>query len=491
VDVSITAAPMLQDGLAAFNIVLRDVSEAKLAAAQAAKLAAIVLSSPDAIFTTTLDETITSWNPGAVALYGYTADEMIGRSVEVLMPPGHEGEPLDLIDRILASEPLVRYETRRLRKDGSLVDVMLTLFPIHDEQGGISAISVLAHDITERKRLEQERLSAEKVFRDTFERTTIGIAHLGLDGTWLRVNQTLCDLLGYSREELMATTFIQITYPDDLGEAERTFQKLMSGKESAYSADKRYLRKDGSFVWTHIDVSLLRKEDGTPDYAVTIIDDITERRQTEEQLAWQAERISRMLTSVVDVASSIVELRDPYTAGHQRRVSELAVKIAERLGISGREIDDIRVAGLLHDMGKAAIPAEILSKPGALSPVEFDLIRGHSEAGYRLAVSANMAEPIAEMIYQHQERCDGSGYPRGLTGDHMLPGSKVIAIADVVEAMVSHRPYRPALGVEAALAEIERGTGTLYDAVASDACMRVFNEDGFEFSEPWGARGSL
>jgi PAS domain S-box-containing protein len=484
VDVSITATPMLHDGLAAFNIVLRDVSEARLLAAQAAKLAAIVLSSPDAIITKTLDDVIVSWNPAAEALYGYTADEMIGRSVEVLMPPGHEGEPLDLIARIVAGEPLVRYETQRLRKDGSLMDVVLTLFPIRDEKGGISAISVMAHETTEQKRLEQERLHAESIFRDTFERTTIGIAHMGTDGTWLRVNQTLCDLLGYSREELLAITYLGIVHPDDIEEAHHAIRRLGSGEDSLYSADKRCLRKDGSFVWTHMDISLIRKADGTPDFSVTIIDEITERRRAEELAAQQSERIERTLNSVVDIASSIVEMRDPYTAGHQRRVSELAVKIAERLGMSGHEVDDILVAALLHDMGKTAVPAELLTKPGALSPVEFALIKAHPEAGYRLAVSANMPELISEMIYQHQERCDGSGYPRGLKGDQMLIGAKVIAIADVVEAMSSHRPYRSALGTVAALAEIERGAGTLYDARASEACMSVFNEDGFEFSEP-------
>jgi HD-GYP domain-containing protein (c-di-GMP phosphodiesterase class II) len=140
------------------------------------------------------------------------------------------------------------------------------------------------------------------------------------------------------------------------------------------------------------------------------------------------------------------------------------------------------VAGLLHDIGKSGIPVEILAKPGQLSPIEFELIRGHPEAGYRLAVSANMAKPIADMIHQHHERCDGSGYPQGLMGDQTLEGAKIIAVADVIEAMMSHRPYRSALGIKAALAEIERGTGTLYDAWVVEACTRVFKEDGFEFS---------
>ena len=150
--------------------------------------------------------------------------------------------------------------------------------------------------------------------------------------------------------------------------------------------------------------------------------------------------------------------------------------------MSDLEVADIRVAGLLHDIGKAAVPTELLGKPGVISPTEFELIKGHAEAGYRIAVSANLEEPIPELIYQHHERCDGSGYPRGLVGDQTLVGAKVLSVADVVEAMVSYRPYRPALGIEAALAEIERGAGRLYDADVSTACVALFRERGFEFS---------
>jgi HD-GYP domain-containing protein (c-di-GMP phosphodiesterase class II) len=187
------------------------------------------------------------------------------------------------------------------------------------------------------------------------------------------------------------------------------------------------------------------------------------------------------LNSAVDIASSIVELRDPYTAGHQQRVSELAVRIAEGLRMSDSEVGDIRVAGVLHDMGKAAIPTEILSKPGKLSPTEFSLIKAHAEAGYRLAVAAKLAEPISEMIYQHHERLDGSGYPRELAGKEISIGSRVLAVADVMEAMMSHRPYRPALGIEAALEELERGAGVLYDAEVVKICADLFLGGHFEF----------
>ena len=174
-------------------------------------------------------------------------------------------------------------------------------------------------------------------------------------------------------------------------------------------------------------------------------------------------------------------MRDPYTAGHQRRVAELGVRIMQELGATASQTEEVRLAALIHDVGKVSVPAEVLTKPSKLSPVEFELMKGHSEAGYRIIASADMEGQTAELIYQHHERCDGSGYPRGLTEDQLLPEAKVLMVADVVEAMVSHRPYRAALGLDAALAEIERGAGTLYDPAVCSACARIFRDGTFSF----------
>ena len=203
----------------------------------------------------------------------------------------------------------------------------------------------------------------------------------------------------------------------------------------------------------------------------------------EEEILRQMERVDRTLASVIEIAGSIAEARDPYTAGHQLRVSEISVRISQEMGMSAEQTEEIRVAALIHDVGKMSVPAEILSKPGQLSPMEFELIKGHAEAGYRIISSANMEGPAAEIVYQHHERCDGSGYPRGLKADDLLTESKVLMVADVVEAMMSHRPYRPGLGIDAALAEVERGAGAGYDADVCRACVRIFREQGFVLSE--------
>lgn len=195
------------------------------------------------------------------------------------------------------------------------------------------------------------------------------------------------------------------------------------------------------------------------------------------------ERLLGIFHRVVEAFSRAMEYRDPYTSGHQRRVAELACAVAERMGLDGYLREGLRVAGLLHDVGKSlVVPMEILSKPGKLSEAEFALIKMHPKAGYDILSPVDFPWPVAEAVYQHHERLDGSGYPRGLKGEEIIPEARILAVADVVEAMTSHRPYRPALGLEEALGEIKGGKGKLYDPEAVEACLKVF-EEGFPFSQ--------
>jgi HD-GYP domain-containing protein (c-di-GMP phosphodiesterase class II) len=179
---------------------------------------------------------------------------------------------------------------------------------------------------------------------------------------------------------------------------------------------------------------------------------------------------------------SAVEMRDPYTAGHQLRAANLACAIATEVGLPKEKIDGIRMAGSIHDIGKISIPAEILSKPTKLTNVEFSLIKEHSRSGYEILKDVESQWPLAQIVYQHHERMDGSGYPRNLKGDEIIIEARIMAVADVVEAMASHRPYRPGLGIDSALAEIEKNKGTLYDNNIADACLRLFREKGFQLT---------
>ena len=213
--------------------------------------------------------------------------------------------------------------------------------------------------------------------------------------------------------------------------------------------------------------------------------DITEQHEAQEELERHAGRLRLTMEGAVLAMGNIVERRDPYTAGHERRVAELAVAIATRLGMSGGELDGLRLAALIHDVGKISVPAEILSKPGRLTENEFELIKVHAQAGHDVLQTIAFDQPVAGMVLQHHERLDGSGYPDGLRGDDILPGARVMAVADVYEAMISHRPYRPGLPTEAAVAELRDGAGVRYDPLAVEACLQTLDE-GFAFTAVYG-----
>ncbi len=209
------------------------------------------------------------------------------------------------------------------------------------------------------------------------------------------------------------------------------------------------------------------------------IRDITERKQIELREHEVASRIEHAMLGTIDVVSRMMDLRDPYTSGHERRVGEVAAAIAAEMGLDADTQRGLRVAGNLHDVGKITVPAEILSKPGKLSALEFEMIKGHAELGYQVLKDIDFPWPVAEVAYQHHERIDGSGYPRGLKGDAILIDARIMAVADVVEAMSSHRPYREGMGIDKAVADIERGRGTIYDAKVADACVRLFRDKGY------------
>ena len=198
--------------------------------------------------------------------------------------------------------------------------------------------------------------------------------------------------------------------------------------------------------------------------------------------AQQAIKLRETLESAIGALAATVEQRDPYTAGHQRRVAGLAVAIGREMGFADDRLTGLHVAGTIHDIGKISVPAEILSRPGKLSAVEFELIKGHAQAGYEIIKGVDFPWPVAQAIRQHHERLDGSGYPQGLKGDQVILEARILAVADVVEAMSSHRPYRAGLGVDFALKEIEDKRGQLFDPAVVDACLRVFRERSFAFA---------
>jgi putative nucleotidyltransferase with HDIG domain len=209
--------------------------------------------------------------------------------------------------------------------------------------------------------------------------------------------------------------------------------------------------------------------------------ELAQRKSAEERAQESVVKLKRMLDEIVQALAGVVQIKDPYTSGHQRRVVQLATLIGQEMGLSPPRVDAIRVSGLLHDIGKIYVPAEILSKPGQLSDPERKIIQSHCQVGFDLLRGISFEWPVAQIVLQHHEQLDGSGYPQGLKGGEILIEARVLRVADVVEALSSHRPYRPAFGVEFALAEIASLGGTSFDPEVVEACLTLFREKTFSF----------
>ena len=239
-------------------------------------------------------------------------------------------------------------------------------------------------------------------------------------------------------------------------------------------------RKDGTLIPVSISSSSVLIS-GKTHGRIVLYQDISQRKQAEQKVEEGYKKLQKTMEATINTISKIIETRDPYTAGHQNKVSKLATAIAQEIQLSEEEIKGIRIASLVHDIGKMSIPAEILSKPSRLSDLEFNLIKNHPKIGYDILKKIDFSWPVAKIVLHHHEKIDGSGYPRGLIDKKILLEAKILCVADVVEAMSSHRPYRPALGINKALEEISQNRGILYDPEVVDACIKLFKEKGFKF----------
>lgn len=258
-------------------------------------------------------------------------------------------------------------------------------------------------------------------------------------------------------------------------------RKILRGEGSDLSGETILVSKRGNK--TPIDPRLepIKNEGGNVTGIVLAFTDITDRKKAEEELKRSFELQKIAMEGTVRAIAYTIETRDPYTAGHQRRVTKLACTIGEEMGLSKGHIEGLRMSGELHDIGKIHVPAEILSKSGQLSEAEYTIIKSHAQVGHDILKTIEFPWPIAKIVLQHHERMDGSGYPQGLKGKDILLEAKILAVADVIEAMATHRPYRPALSIEESLNEIAKNRGSLYDPRVVDICIKVFKEKNFQF----------
>jgi PAS domain S-box-containing protein/putative nucleotidyltransferase with HDIG domain len=327
-----------------------------------------------------------------------------------------------------------------------------------------------------RQKAEAALRDSEERYRSYVESAPYGVFVSDEQGRYLEVNNAAAEITGYSRKELARMSIADVVAPESLEWSRQQFARLVDCGRS--SGNGLFLRKDGMKVNGRVDSVRL----SATRYLGFLVD-VSEQERGKAELKAGAVQLKRTLKAAVASLGATTELRDPYTAGHQRRVAELAGAIAVELGWDEGRIETLNTSALLHDVGKIVVPAEILAKPGRLTDTEMMLIRLHAAVGADVVADIDFQGAVAETIRQHHERLDGSGYPAGLRGEAILPEARVLAVADVVEAMISHRPYRPALPVEEALTEVERGAGVLYDAEAAAACVRLLREKGFTLGD--------
>ncbi len=646
--------------------ILRDISERKRAEQEMRLLAAIVESSDDAILSESLEGNILSWNAGAERLYGYSAAEMKGQPMSVLVPADRHDEIHNLLEQIRRGEQIKRYETIRVRKDGVHLPISLTISPLRDDSGQVVGASAIGRDITERKRAEAELRHSEAGLKEAERIALLGNWELDLVANVLSWSDETYRIFELETQQFGATfeAFLKVVHPDDRELVNQAYADSLRYR-MPYDIVHRLLMPDGRVKYVNERCETYYDADGKPLLSVGTAQDITTRRiaelalqksnralhalsncngvlvrATDEtqllndicsvlvsiggyQLAWvgfaqndeaksvrvmaragahsdyldhiqvtwsdtpqgqgptgtairtgeflvaqdilhdpqflpwreQAvargyassialplfddnnhafgamnlygiepnafdadeikllqelagdlafgirmlrlrvdrdglhvkqqhsnETVKQALAGTIQAIALTVEKRDPYTAGHQRRVANLSVAIAQELGLAEERITGLRLGATIHDIGKIYVPAEILTRPGQLSKIEFDFIKTHPQVGFEIMKDVKLPWPVAEMILQHHERLDGSGYPQGLKGDNILLEARILTVSDVTEAMMTHRPYRAALGLEAALAEIAKYRGIYFDPAVVDACLHLFRDKGFSLS---------
>lgn len=445
----------------------------------------LVENAADVLWTVDMNMKPTYISPTITQLLGYTVDEAYLRRMEDVFTPDSFKNSMHVLAEELNREKSTNMDKSRSRtmelemihKNGAVIPVEIKYTFIRDNEGNPREILSVARNISERKQVEEQALK-ERQFLNKIIDCLPGVFYI-LDekANLVHWNQKEALASGYSSAELQTMSAL-----DTIAEEDRQLvaEKLTEAFTSGYSTViANTITKQGTKVPFYLTGTRVSKDNKNLLVGMGI--NITEQRKYQEKSQKSYEELQEAMQGAIEAIAMITEMRDPYTAGHQRRVAMLSSAIAEKMGLPEEQVSTIRMAGILHDVGKASIPMEILCKPVALDPMEMDIIKLHPKVGYDVLRSLKLPYAICPSVLQHHERINGAGYPGGLAGDEIMLEARILAVADVVEAMSSNRPYRPALGIDTALNEIDKNRGVLYDIQVADTCLSLFNEDGFKF----------
>lgn len=359
------------------------------------------------------------------------------------------------------------------------------------ESGFLDSLPDVVKKVFEEIKKENKLFEAQKALKKSEESYKL-LAENIIDVIWIidkkhnitYVSNSIQNLLKYSPEQIINKPITEILAESSSKKTIKIFNDILKNKNNnSKTLEVEILDKDQNLLWAEFRISLLRDPEKGALELLGVARDITKRKHTEIKLKESFRNLRKALEASIQAMGKTTEIRDPFTSGHQRGVAKLAFKIAVDMKLNNEQCEGVRLAAGIHDIGKIYVPAEILSKPGKIDENEFAIIKSHSQVGYDILKTIDFPWPIADIVLQHHERMNGKGYPFGITGEKMLLEAKIIAVADVVEAMASYRPYRAALGLDKAMEEIKKNSGTLYDNKVVESCVVIIEKHGFNFDE--------
>ena len=438
---------------------------------------------PAVVFRGYIDGSVDFFDQKIEAMTGYPRKDFESRQrkwTDIVFEEDFEAVKQAFVQGLKTDKSYVREYRIRNRKNNFLW-IQERSQIVCDKSGKVQYVSGIFFDITSRKQTEEALQEGERFLSSIFASILDGISVIDLNFTIVQVNPTM------EKWYKQALPLIgKKCYEAHHGRSEPcqpcpAYRTMLTGEPHSDTIPLK--GDDGRTVgWADVHAfPWLSKTTGKMKGVIKYIRDITYRVEAEQTVEESLKNLQKALKGTVKALANTLESKDPYTAGHQRRVVQLACALAQELGETPHYIEGMGVMGFLHDLGKIAVPGEILSKPSRLSSYEFNLIKIHPQAGYDILKTIDFPWPVALAVLQHHERLDGSGYPHGLLGHDIIREAKILAVADVVEAMASHRPYRPALGLDQAMAEISQHQGVLYDPAVVNACLRLLADKAFTF----------